>query len=348
MEAMMQELRLFFEQNGHCYVSPKDNKQLFEWIKKIRMSKNELDPSLINTLNSLNFDWRPFGHFDQHWIFMFQKLISYKNIFKHTKVPMRYKEDPRLGVWVSEQRKGKSKLKPWKINFLDRIGFIWNLNKDVEREENWLLMYQRLLSFKELHGHTHVPSTWQEDAKLAKWVIHQRELEKQMSISRKEMLDSINFSWSSKIQEQEEQRWEEKFQQLKAFKEKNGHLNVSTIDPEYHQLSIWIEKQRQKEKEMPSENRDKLNAINFRWKRQIKAEQNNNWNKMYEQLEAFYAKFGHCRVPSHSKEYPQLSIWVQKHRSKWNKLELTKQKKLEKLNFTTSKDIGMEQRQNGF
>ena len=42
---------------------------------------------------------------DEIWMGMFEKFVAYKNQHKNTIVPRRYDEDPKLGWWVSSQRK---------------------------------------------------------------------------------------------------------------------------------------------------------------------------------------------------------------------------------------------------
>jgi hypothetical protein len=56
---------------------------------------------------------------------MFQKLVAYKEKHKDTKVSRQYKEDPKLGRWVSVQRHSynRGELPPKRIALLNSIDF---------------------------------------------------------------------------------------------------------------------------------------------------------------------------------------------------------------------------------
>jgi len=54
------------------------------------------------------------------WMKMYQRLESYKKKHNSTRVPRKYKADPRLGAWVKRQR--DSCKKKDRIDLLDKIG----------------------------------------------------------------------------------------------------------------------------------------------------------------------------------------------------------------------------------
>lgn len=57
---------------------------------------------------------------------MFQRLVNYKKKHGDCLVPQRYKDDPRLGGWVREQRKSKANLYGHRRQLLEEVGFSWN------------------------------------------------------------------------------------------------------------------------------------------------------------------------------------------------------------------------------
>ena len=65
------------------------------------------------------------------WMGMFEKLVEYKKEHKNTLVPIYYEKDPKLGQWVSRQRKAykNDKLLPKRLALLNSIDFTWNGNK---------------------------------------------------------------------------------------------------------------------------------------------------------------------------------------------------------------------------
>lgn len=65
------------------------------------------------------------------WYERYQELCQYKKEHGDCLVPQHYESNPQLGMWVSNQRRLKSKTKKTpivmeRIEALDAIGFIWN------------------------------------------------------------------------------------------------------------------------------------------------------------------------------------------------------------------------------
>ena len=87
---------------------------------------------------------------DEKWMATFQRLVEYKRVHGHTRVPQRYKADPKLGTWVDNHRR-KCK-NPDHIKLLDSIGFEWKVREMKAWKGAWMVMYQRLVAFKEKHG----------------------------------------------------------------------------------------------------------------------------------------------------------------------------------------------------
>ena len=117
---------------------------------------------------------------------MYQRLVTYKEKYKTTRVPKHWKEDPRLANWVYAQRyhcKEKHR-----IDLLNEIGFEWDSN--VVFEDRWMLMYKRLVAFKKKHKTTRVSGRWK---KLKKWVYQQRCRCKEKH--RIDLLNEIDFDW---------------------------------------------------------------------------------------------------------------------------------------------------------
>ncbi len=211
-----------------------------------------------------------------------------------------------------------------------------------DRDKLWNSMYKQLLVFKGEYGHTRVPATY--DKSLAKWVSRQRENETSMVPARKKKLHTIRFAWHSDILLLDEQAWLSWYEQLKLFYKKHRHFQIPSANEQYTSLRIWVDKQRALEDKMSSHRKLLLNQIKFRWGSKIKAELNTHWNLMYSELTQFYKVNKHCRVSSHSKEFPELGQWVTRQRKSWKELDTRKRKKLTALNFSTSDEIDKEKR----
>ncbi|MFM9968427.1 MAG: helicase associated domain-containing protein [Burkholderiales bacterium] len=79
-------------------------------------------------MNEIGFSWDPF---DEKWERGNSALVEYKQINGHCNVPQKWKENPSLGKWVSDQRKKwrEKSLKPMYVKRLNKLGFVWQPKK---------------------------------------------------------------------------------------------------------------------------------------------------------------------------------------------------------------------------
>lgn len=68
----------------------------------------------------------------------------------------------------------------------------------VKRDENWEMMYQKLIQYKKRHGNCKVPVGWKEEPALHGWVLYQRTLKKKDKLSEDKVqwLEEIGFEWT--------------------------------------------------------------------------------------------------------------------------------------------------------
>lgn len=109
---------------------------------------------------------------------------------------------------------------------------------------SWEDRFANLLQFREENGHCLVPLSYDEKCPgLNKWMKRQRyqwKLKKAgrastLTDEREGKLSEIGFVWDS-----HRLAWEERFQDLIAFKQQNGHCNVPSSH-ENHKLSVWVQ-----------------------------------------------------------------------------------------------------------
>lgn len=118
-------------------------------------------------------------------------------------------------------------------------------------EDRWYQQFQKLQRYKEEHGHCCVPITTLVEQSLARWVKRQRYHYKRfkegksssINTARINMLESLGFVWDT-----HSDAWQEKWTELAAFKEENGHCSLSSYDPEHPQLATWVKGQRRQYK----------------------------------------------------------------------------------------------------
>jgi len=138
--------------------------------------------------------------------------------------------------------------------------------------------------------------------------------------------------------------FDERIEELKRFKEKHGHCDISQKSKEYTSLGGWSNNMRSgyKGKGKTKMNEDRirrLEAIGFKWTLPSANDRSkNSFDERIEELKRFKEKHGHCYVSSRSKEYTSLGAWSRKTRSGYKgkgKMKLTEDRihRLEAIGF---------------
>lgn len=117
--------------NGHCLVPrtfEMEGYKLGVWVGNQRLGKDHLSHDRQQRLNNIDFVFNPY---ETAWEKGFDSLVQFKEIEGHCKVKKRFKQNGfHLGQWVISQRVRKSYLPPERIQRLDDLGFIWDMQKD--------------------------------------------------------------------------------------------------------------------------------------------------------------------------------------------------------------------------
>jgi len=119
-----------------------------------------------------------------------------------------------------------------------------------------------------------------------------------ISKERASKLDSIGFTWAIK----QDTRWEIMYEELRKFKEREGHCNVPKRYSDNPELGRWVSYQRVKRSKMSKERASKLDSIGFTWGIKLDVK----WEIMYEELRKFKDRESHCDVPQRYSENPKL------------------------------------------
>jgi len=115
-------------------------------------------------------------------------------------------------------------------------------------------------------------------------------------------------------------QWSEKYVELKAYRESQGHCCVPHTYTENLALARWVKRQRYQYKlmeegkpsTMTAERVKALEDLDFIWDSQRAA-----WEERLNELHDFRRKHGHCNVPSNFKDNPQLATWVKCQRRQY-------------------------------
>ena len=168
------KLAEFVEKEGHArvpqrYKSP-DGYPLGTWVNTRRHTKNQISAERISMLDELGFVW---DGVEAAWEVGHKELTEFVKCFGHAKVPDTYKTDNdfALGVWVGRQRKKRRNLSEDKFMLLDKLGFVW----DVDRTR-WDKGYFALTEYVKQNGHSRVPARFltEDGFAIGVWVSKKR------------------------------------------------------------------------------------------------------------------------------------------------------------------------------
>jgi hypothetical protein len=218
------ELADYRKIHGHCNVPQKyrENTTLANWVANQRQQyklhlqgkKSHMTTFRIQQLESLGFEWG--GCCNTAWECRLSELADYRKIHGHCNVPHNYSENAKLANWVGRQRcnyrlyvKGKtSEITLPRIEALDSLGFEWGVCLAATWAATWEDRLGELADFRKIYGHCNVPTSYNENTKLAKWVFTQRTdytrlhvegKTSSMTLSRIQKLESLGFEWKPSI-----------------------------------------------------------------------------------------------------------------------------------------------------
>jgi len=144
-------------------------------------------------------------------------------------------------------------------------------------EENWAARLQELKMYVQEEGNCLVPHTYPSNPKLSRWVKRQRRQYKlmreghpysTMTEERMDILNAIGFIWDS-----HEVVWEEKRNELVAYRKKHGNCLVPSLFKDNPSLATWVKCQRRQYKlhcegnpsAMTPGRIERLEQLGFQW-----------------------------------------------------------------------------------
>lgn len=185
----------FYKLHNSTKVPASYDKQLYDWCVAQRTNRSKLSELQINLLLSLNFK---FNVLDEEFEEKIQELINYKEVYGDLLIPRRYAENPKLANWVHRIRnpKEKSLLSEDKIDRLNELGFVWNID-----EYNWNLRFEELSKYYSETKDYMNQGSIRSNKKLKEWVNRQRQYYRLGKLSDEKIskLTSINFIFDIQI-----------------------------------------------------------------------------------------------------------------------------------------------------
>jgi Helicase associated domain len=198
--SMLEKLQNYQRIVGHCLV-PKDyppDPALGTWVmnQRAHYQTTRLSTERRQHLEDLGFTVRLrakcTARRKEPWDAMFQRLVQYQSKHGDCFISHYYKADPKLGSWVSNQRRNygiQNFLSNEQRQQLHDIGFV---GVGQVRQAKWHLMYERLQNYQKINGDCLVPRKT-DDTKLRNWVHSQRAKYNRLSLEQQQLLRDIGF-----------------------------------------------------------------------------------------------------------------------------------------------------------
>ena len=161
--------------------------------------------------------------------------MKYHHKYGNLDIPSNYVDDDgvRLGTWLLNVRAGAKKgnertpLTADQIRRLDELGMEW----EGRHSSAWDKAYAAACQYKKVHGNLNIPVAYKTDDGIAlgRWI--RRQSAAKLTGSRKAKLDAIGMVWKK------EDPWLKKFQLLKSFYDKHGHIKMPA---DYVVEGVWL------------------------------------------------------------------------------------------------------------
>lgn len=261
----------YYKENGNLNVSvnyvTSDGFHLGEWVNRMRgiragtVNGTMLTAEQIQLLDGIEMDWN--CRSSSRWEQGYQAAKAYFVAHGDIRVPVDYicEDGFRLGRWLFRHRAGSIRVTPERRGKLDALGMVW------EKPDSWQARYELSKQYYEAHGNLDMPAGYVADGIwLQKWLYEQRNIYqgkipgKRLTQEQIEALDGISMDWVGKPKRP---AWEERYQEVKRFREKHGHLRIPSTTREYRSMVQWLNRQREKRQagKLSREQEEKLDAL---------------------------------------------------------------------------------------
>ena len=320
---MFDELKRFVAERQHARV-PRGREKLGWWVRNQRLfyGRGELAADRAARLEALpGWTWQIQA---EQWERMYEALQAFATREGHIRIPKHHGVNGvSLGNWVTTQRiaYSRGKLSASRIELLEEIpGWHWGW------DDRWQNSFEVLERFAQREGHANVPYDYRENGvPLGWWVGIQRRHHRQgrLAAERIEQLQPLpGWSWNIR-----DAKWEEMFQRLQRFAERNGHVRI----PESGEsgdaaLANWVTWQRQEQRRgnLRPDRATRLAALpEWSWSVQRSA-----WEEGYQHLVRYVARERSARVSqAHEDDGYKLGVWVAGQRDAYRQGNLASDRK---------------------
>ena len=322
-------LQTFAKEEGHArpvndYKSP-NGFRLGRWASRQRTNKEELTQKRKERLELL--DGWVWGVIESNWESGFEHIQNFVKDEGHARPEKTYKsaDGYTLGTWVITQRSSKAILLKENKERLESLeGWTWDMP-----EFQWEERFSHLQEFVKQRGHARPVNGDKSPngSNIGRWVLRQRSNKENLAQDKKDKLESL-AGWAWDVNEF---LWEEGFEHLQVFFNKNGNARpIRTYkSSDGYNLGFWIERQRIAKDEIPQDRKARLEFLaGWTWD-----PLESQWQEAFKTLETFVKEKGHARPVSSFKSPDGFSLgaWVRTQRRNKNTLKHERIVRLESL-----------------
>lgn len=265
----LNELAIYMENNGDFDIpiryQSESNFFLGAWLQKLKKNyySGVLSEYKLLELKKINVD---FSQEDIKWNVGFIALQDYHREFGHCLVPRGFndKSDFPLSNWVNSRRSDfrRQKLSDHKINELENIGFVWEVNE--QKFSIGLKSFELYISsgLNPLIDQKYIDIN---GFKLGEWSggIRKQYAKENLDDNKIFQLESIGF-----VFDVTEYKWQKGFESLKTYIEKNQTSKVGSryVDDSGFNLSNWVAVQKRNinDKKIDENHMNSLVEIGFK------------------------------------------------------------------------------------
>ena len=148
--------------------------------------------------------------------------------------------------------------------------------------------------------------------------------------------------------------WMRRYNELRDFKNREGHCNVPQHYNTNRRLGTWVNRQRThyrymregKPSSMTSQRVKSLQDIGLKWNlnkhERSRSTYDAAWHEKYKELKIFKSREGHCNVPQHYSANESLGRWVNKQRLHYKYMREGKRSCMRDERVKKLEDIGFQ------
>jgi len=261
------------------------------------------------------------------WDEWYGRLVEYVSNAGHCLIPRdcQAEDGYRLGLWVGNQRANEESMSSERKRRLESVpGWVWD-----SLAEKWEIGFRYLTEFVAREGHCLVAGNYKtnDGYRLGQWVAAQRNRREVLLSVRINRLEAVpGWVWNAITE-----AWDIGFRHLNEFSEREGHClipgNHQTQDG--YRLGQWVAVQRSAKADLPSDRKERLEAVNG-WVWDVREAE---WDMRFDDLKAHKSEHGNVDVPIKLESGLGMWVSVQRRAEKNGKLSPEKKARLNEIGF---------------